>query len=110
MFSFHVNVTPFLFLFLTKAHLKRCCAAYHVLGDAEYHLDVRQQCIEYMEKNRDDFQDFVPGDFDEYLEHKAKSTTYGNHLEIQALSELYNRTIEVYSYSTGKFFLARVMI
>ena len=29
--------------------------------------------------------------------------THGNHIEIQALSELYNRPIEVYQYGTGMY-------
>ena len=29
-------------------------------------------------------------------------TCHGNHIEIIALAEIYNRPIEVYEYSTGK--------
>ncbi|TYH09834.1 hypothetical protein ES288_A07G129200v1 [Gossypium darwinii] len=46
-----------------------------VYGDFEaYHL-IRQMCIDYM--------------------------VYGNNVEIQALSEMYNRPIHIYSYSIG---------
>lgn len=30
---------------------------------------------------------------------------YGNNAEIQALSEMYNRPIHIYSYSTGALFV-----
>lgn len=33
---------------------------------------------------------------------------YGNNAEIQALSEMYNRPIHIYSYSTGASLLAAV--
>lgn len=35
-------------------------------------------------------------DFGQYVERKRRDNCYGNHVEIQALSELFNRKIEVY--------------
>lgn len=32
------------------------------------------------------------------------SKVYGNNVEIQALSEIYNRPIHIYSYSTGDLY------
>ncbi|EDQ91068.1 uncharacterized protein MONBRDRAFT_6817 [Monosiga brevicollis MX1] len=62
---------------------------------------LRVSCIwNHQRRNRDHFQAFVTTDFDAYLEHKARPTTHGNHVEIQAMSEIYNRRIEVYSYDT----------
>jgi hypothetical protein len=34
-----------------------------------------------------------------YIARKRQARCFGNHLEMQAMSELYNRNIEVYSYS-----------
>eukprot|EP00041_Stephanoeca_diplocostata_P030107 m.902475 g.902475 ORF g.902475 m.902475 type:complete len:155 (-) comp23689_c3_seq67:354-818(-) len=73
--------------------------AFHVFGDQEMHGQVRDQCMEYMLKNRDHFAEFVTEDFDAYIERKSHDRCFGNHLELQAMSELYNRSIEVYSYS-----------
>lgn len=70
--------------------------AYHLFGDQELHGDVRKQCMDYMERNRDHFAQFVTEDFGAYIARKRESGCYGNHLEIQAMSELYNRNIEVY--------------
>ena len=36
---------------------------------------------------------------DEYVQRKRTPQIHGNHLEIQALSEMYSRPIHIYSYS-----------
>ena len=38
-----------------------------------------------------------------YADRKRAEGCHGNHVEMQALCELYNRPIEVYQYSTGRF-------
>ena len=38
----------------------------------------------------------------DYVERKRFLGVHGNHLEIQALSEMYNRPIHIYCYSAGK--------
>eukprot|EP00037_Helgoeca_nana_P019565 m.191410 g.191410 ORF g.191410 m.191410 type:complete len:340 (-) comp24919_c0_seq1:471-1490(-) len=73
--------------------------AFHLFSDAEMHGTVREQCMNYMVQNRDHFEEFVTEDFDEYIARKRQARCFGNHLEMQAMSELYNRNIEVYSYS-----------
>jgi hypothetical protein len=40
----------------------------------------------------------VAEDFTEYVRRKKRDKVFGNHLEIQAISEIYNRPIEVYAY------------
>mmetsp|Transcript_64194 Transcript_64194/g.89230 ORF Transcript_64194/g.89230 Transcript_64194/m.89230 type:complete len:158 (-) Transcript_64194:6-479(-) len=55
--------------------------------------------MDYMVQNRDHYAEFVTEDFDEYIARKRQDRCFGNHLEMQAMSELYNRNIEVYSYS-----------
>lgn len=52
-------------------------------------------------KNKDFFAPYVTEDFDKYIARKRKWNVHGNHLEIQAMSEMYNRTIEVYCYEIG---------
>ena len=43
-------------------------------------------------------------DFNEYLNRKRTDNAHGNHVEMQAISELYNRPVEVYQYSLGTFY------
>ncbi|KAJ8934889.1 hypothetical protein NQ314_013169 [Rhamnusium bicolor] len=69
-----------------------------VYGDQEFHFQVRQDCMNYIVQNRDYFEPYVTEDFDKYVARKRTWHVHGNHLEIQAMSELYNRTIEVYCY------------
>ena len=46
-------------------------------------------------------------DFQVYLNRKRSPYSHGNHVEIQAMSEMYNRPIEVYNYSLGKYLYDR---
>lgn len=45
---------------------------------------------------------YVTEDFNTYIARKRLDQTHGNHVEIHAMSELYNRPIEVYCYDIGK--------
>lgn len=53
-------------------------------------------------KNSDYYSQYVTEDFDKYLERKRCDHIHGNHIEMQALSEMFNRPIEVYHYSSGE--------
>ncbi|XP_039277977.1 OTU domain-containing protein 5-like isoform X2 [Nilaparvata lugens] len=69
-----------------------------VYGDQEMHDVVRQNCMDYIASNRDYFSQYVTEDFNHYLDRKRLVTTHGNHIEVQAMSEMYNRKIEVYCF------------
>lgn len=73
--------------------------AYHVYGDQDMHGQVRRLCMDYMAHNRDHFAEFITEDFDLYIERKRHEREHGNHVEIQAISEMYSRCVEVYHYS-----------
>ncbi|KAG2286112.1 hypothetical protein Bca52824_045716 [Brassica carinata] len=49
---------------------------------------------------RDHFSQFITEGFTSYLKRKRRNKVYGNNVEIQALAEMYNRPIHIYSYST----------
>ncbi|KAA8544285.1 hypothetical protein F0562_022297 [Nyssa sinensis] len=70
-----------------------------VYGDSEVYDLVRQMCIDYMEHERDHFSQFITEGFTSYCKRKRRDKVYGNNVEIQALSEMYNRPIHIYSYS-----------
>ena len=55
----------------------------------------------FQAKNVDFFKQFVTEDFTTYLNRKRSEHCHGNHIEMQALCELYNRPIEVYQSSLG---------
>ncbi|KAI1727183.1 OTU-like cysteine protease domain-containing protein [Ditylenchus destructor] len=70
-----------------------------IYGDEEMHDNVRSLCMDYIAKNRDHFSQFVTEDFDLYLRRKREMDTHGNHVELQAVSEIFLRPIEIYEYS-----------
>lgn len=102
-----------------------------VYGDATMHTTVRCQCLDFMEREVEHYRDFVittnDNDIDnvddddeetnkytssiitttknqlyfDYCTRKRQDGVHGNHAEIQAMSELYNRSIEVYVPSNG---------
>ncbi|XP_054812893.1 OVARIAN TUMOR DOMAIN-containing deubiquitinating enzyme 6-like isoform X2 [Prosopis cineraria] len=71
-----------------------------VYGDSESYDLVRQMCIDYMERERDHFSQFITEGFTSYCKRKRRDKVYGNNVEIQSLCEMYNRPIHIYSYTT----------
>ncbi|URD91336.1 OTU-like cysteine protease [Musa troglodytarum] len=71
-----------------------------VYDDPEDYDLARQMCLDYMEKERDHFSQFVTEGFTSYCKRKRRDKVYGNNIEIQAIAEMYNRPIHIYSYST----------
>ncbi len=84
-----------------------------VYGSADNHSEVRERCMDYMAQNEEHFSDFIAASSDDevtipqdkksmtafqvYIARKRVSGVHGNHTEIQALSELFNRPVEVYT-------------
>ncbi|KAK7261196.1 hypothetical protein RIF29_27501 [Crotalaria pallida] len=71
-----------------------------VYGDSELYDLVRQKCIAYMEQERDHFSQFITEDFESYCTRKRRDKVFGNNVEIQAICDMYNRPIHIYSYTT----------
>jgi len=63
------------------------------------HSTTRSHCMDYIDKNSDYFKQYMIEDVDRYLSRKRQETCHGNHIEIIAIAEIYNRPIEVYEYS-----------
>jgi len=70
-----------------------------VYGDAEMHDQVRERCIDYIVAERDHYSQFITEDFNDYVSRKKKDRMYGNNTEIQAIGEMYNRPIEIYTFN-----------
>ncbi|XP_048463258.1 OTU domain-containing protein 4 [Rhincodon typus] len=60
------------------------------------HLEVRRACVSYLRRNRDKFEAFIEGSFDEYLKHLEKPQEWVGQVEISALSLLYKRDFVIY--------------
>ena len=66
----------------------------------DIHYDIiRQKCMDYLQVQKRFFEHFIEGDFDEYIKIKRKDGTWGDDIELEALSEIYDRPIEIYSGS-----------
>lgn len=57
----------------------------------------------FQQQNREYFMQFVTEDIDSYVSRKRNNHVHGNHIEIQAISEIFNRPVEIYAYHTGMF-------
>jgi len=68
-----------------------------IYGDHDYHDVVRKLCMDYMEKERNHYSQFVTEDFTSYISRKRQPSVHGNHLELQAITEIYSRPVEIYA-------------
>ncbi|PAV74306.1 hypothetical protein WR25_23555 [Diploscapter pachys] len=73
--------------------------SYLIYGGEDFHEVVRKNCMDHMAKNRDHFEPFITEDFETYIARKRCHNVHGNHVEIQAISEIYMRPVEIYEYS-----------
>ena len=78
----------------------RMNVADQIYGDEEMHSTVRCHCMDYIAKNADYFKQYITEDVNRYIARKRQDTCFGNHIEIIAMAEIYNRPIEVYEYGT----------
>mmetsp|Transcript_12198 Transcript_12198/g.23335 ORF Transcript_12198/g.23335 Transcript_12198/m.23335 type:complete len:564 (-) Transcript_12198:27-1718(-) len=73
-----------------------------VYGDPSMHSEVRTRCMDFMAVNEEHFSEFVTGEaYADYIARKRLDGVHGNNPEIQAISELYNRPVEVYTPERG---------
>uniref|UniRef100_A0A8C9V877 ubiquitinyl hydrolase 1 n=1 Tax=Scleropages formosus TaxID=113540 RepID=A0A8C9V877_SCLFO len=63
-----------------------------------FHHKVRQDCVTFMRANRCNFEPFVEGSFEKYLERLEDPTETAGQVEIKALSLLYRRVFVIYRY------------
>lgn len=73
-----------------------------VYGDATMHQEVRQRCCDFMANDQAHFEQFINDEvYADYLERKRNNGVHANNPEIQAISELYSRPVEVYTEESG---------
>lgn len=54
--------------------------------------------MDYIESEREFFSQFIVDDFDHYVQRKRQNGVWGDDIELQAMSEIYERPIEIYAY------------
>eukprot|EP00567_Pseudictyota_dubia_P010521 CAMPEP_0197447056 /NCGR_PEP_ID=MMETSP1175-20131217/11794_1 /TAXON_ID=1003142 /ORGANISM="Triceratium dubium, Strain CCMP147" /LENGTH=623 /DNA_ID=CAMNT_0042978239 /DNA_START=166 /DNA_END=2033 /DNA_ORIENTATION=- len=73
-----------------------------VYGDANNHGEVRRRCLDFMARDEPHFSKFIIDEpFREYIQRKRRDGVHGNNPEIQAISELYNRPVEIFVPDNG---------
>jgi OTU domain-containing protein 5 len=61
---------------------------------------IREKVMDYILNEKQYYKDFIEGgNVEEYVARKKINGVWGDDVEIQALSEIYNRPIEIYAYS-----------
>lgn len=70
--------------------------AHQVYGSDEHHDVVRQAAASYMLIERAYFAGWIADDYDAYIANLRKDGTWGDDPELQALSEVYDRPVEIW--------------
>ena len=77
--------------------------AFVIYGDEKYKTLIRIKCMDYILANRDYFKDYIDlgkyMNIEDYCEHKKHDAIWGDDIELQAMSEIYTRPIEIFAYS-----------
>ncbi|XP_061440774.1 OTU domain-containing protein 4 isoform X2 [Rhineura floridana] len=88
-----------------------------VFHSQSQHLDVRMACINYLRKNREQFEAFIEGPFEEYLKSLENPQEWVGQVEISALSLMYKKDFIIYqepnsapSYVTENGFPDKVLL
>lgn len=65
------------------------------------HKLIRAKCMQYISVERDYFKNFIDGGedyIDEYIARKSVLGCWGDDIEIQAMTEIYDIPMEIYAY------------
>jgi len=76
--------------------------SHQIYGTQNHYALIRAKVVEYLEAEIEYYSDFVEGGRDKYEAHCERmkiNGICGDNLEIQAISEIYNKPIEIYAYS-----------
>nr|XP_008117428.1 PREDICTED: putative bifunctional UDP-N-acetylglucosamine transferase and deubiquitinase ALG13 [Anolis carolinensis] len=82
-----------------------------------HHMAVRKACVAFLRKNKQNFESYVEGSFEKYLERLGDPKESAGQLEISAFSLIYNRDFILYrhpgkppSYATDNGFEEKILL
>ncbi|XP_070613865.1 OTU domain-containing protein 4 isoform X2 [Erythrolamprus reginae] len=91
--------------------------AEQVFHSQSQHLDVRMACINYLRKNREKFEAFIEGSFEEYLKRLENPQEWVGQVEISALSLMFKKDFIIFrepnctpSYITENGFPDKILL
>ncbi|XP_074396906.1 OTU domain-containing protein 4 isoform X8 [Zonotrichia albicollis] len=70
--------------------------AEQVLHSQSRHIDVRMACVDYLRQNREKFEAFIEGPFEDYLKSLENPQEWVGQVEISALSLMYKKDFIIY--------------
>nr|XP_020638697.1 OTU domain-containing protein 4 isoform X1 [Pogona vitticeps] len=70
--------------------------AEQVFHSQSQHLDIRKACISYLQENREQFEAFIEGPFEQYLKSLENPQEWVGQVEISALSLMYKKDFIIY--------------
>ena len=71
------------------------CFAYVLYGSADEHRRVRDECMSYIESECEYYARFVGESIGEYVKRGRRENEWGDHVEIEAMKELYDVNVLV---------------
>jgi len=66
-------------------------------GSPDHHALVRDRCSQYIASERNYFEQFIAEPFEEFLARIQREGEWGDDVEIEALSEIYDCRVEIYA-------------
>eukprot|EP00927_Polykrikos_kofoidii_P079132 TRINITY_DN75925_c0_g1_i1.p1 TRINITY_DN75925_c0_g1~~TRINITY_DN75925_c0_g1_i1.p1 ORF type:complete len:269 (+),score=31.05 TRINITY_DN75925_c0_g1_i1:103-807(+) len=63
------------------------------------HASYRERCVDYLQSHRADFEPFIEEPFDQYCSRMREATTWGGHVEVQALARDQGINVLIYQPS-----------
>lgn len=76
--------------------------SHQLYGCTDFHDLIREMSMKHISQEREYFSQYIVGGLekvDEYIRHQSKLGAWGDDIEIQAMSEVYNKPFEIYAYS-----------
>ncbi|XP_053556189.1 OTU domain-containing protein 4 [Bombina bombina] len=67
-----------------------------VLRSQACHLEIRKSCISYLRENKDQYEAFIEGSFEDYLKRLENPQEWVGQVEISALSLMFKRDFVIY--------------
>jgi len=71
-----------------------------IYGTPEHHRLVRERCAEYIASERSYFEQFIAEPFADFIARIQRQGEWGDDVEIEALSEIYDCRVEIYASYT----------
>mmetsp|Transcript_132868 Transcript_132868/g.235087 ORF Transcript_132868/g.235087 Transcript_132868/m.235087 type:complete len:450 (-) Transcript_132868:1045-2394(-) len=74
-----------------------------IYGTPEYHLLLRDRCSKYIASERNYFEQFIAEPFEEFIARIQREGEWGDDVEIEALSEIFDCRVEIYASHNNSF-------